>query len=144
MVSFILAQSLEYDDEDWAVLCPELHEQLEGQGFNGKEIDVAFEVANKIRLRIEDGTTLPPPLKTNRVYQYLEQLKLTTGARGFLLTMEHDGVLTPEQKEEIVERAFSLDMQEVDVPEVQYLVNLVTGGEDWTGEDSPAMSYTLQ
>jgi uncharacterized protein Smg (DUF494 family) len=144
MVSFLLSHSLEYDDEEWGVLRTELHEQLEVQGFHGPEIDIAFEVANKIRLRIEDGTTLPPPLKTNRVYEFLEELKLTREARGYLLTLEHNKAITPEQREEVVDRAFSLDMMDVGVPEIQYLVNFVTGGENWQGEDSPVMSYTLQ
>ena len=144
MVSFLLSHSLEYDDEEWGVLRTELHEQLEVQGFHGHEIDIAFEVANKIRSRIEDGTSLPSPLKTNRVYEFLENLKLTRDARGYLLTLEHNDMITPEQREEVVDRAFSLDMMDVGVPEIQYLVNFVTGGENWLGEDSPAMSYTIQ
>ncbi len=144
MVSFLLSHSLEYDDEEWSILRSELHEQLEGQGFNGHEIDIAFEVANKIRLRIEDGTSLPPPLQTNRVYEFLEELKLTREARGYLLTLEFNGTITPVQREEVVDRAFSLDLSDVDVPEIQYLVSFVTGGENWQGEDSPSMSYLLQ
>ena len=143
MVSFILAKSFENDD-DWMVLRSELTEQLQGQGFNGQEIDIAFEVANKIRSRIEEGTTIPFPLKTNQVYQYLEQFKLNKSARGYLLTLVNDQRITPLQREEIVERAFFLDIPEVGLPEIQYLVNLVLGGDSWPGEDSQAMSYTLQ
>lgn len=143
MVSFILAQSLERDD-DWSSLRTELHDHLRGQGFNGYEIDIALEVANKIRARIEDGTSLPSPLQTNRVYQYLEQLKLTREARGYLMTLLHEGSINPLQKEEIVERAFFLDIPEVGLAEMEYLVNLVLAGDSWPGEDSPGMSYALQ
>jgi len=144
MVSFILAKSFENDEDDWSLLRSELTEQLQGQGFNGQEIDIAFEVANKIRSRIEEGTTIPFPLKTNQVYQYLEQFKINKAARGYLMTLLHDGRITPQQREEVVERAFFLDTTEVGIPEIQYLVNLVIGGEGWPGEDSQAMSYTLQ
>ncbi len=143
MVSFILAKSLENDEEDWAMLRSELTEQLQGRGFKGPEIDMAFEVANRIRSRIEEGTSIPFPLKTNQVYQYLELMKLTKNARGHLLTLLDRNIISPSQREEIVERSFFLDIAEVDVPEVQYLVNQVLGGDNWLGEDSPAMSYSL-
>ena len=144
MVSFILAQSLERDDEDWSSLRLEVHEHLQGQGFNGHEIDIAFEVANKIRSRIEDGTSLPTPLKTNMVYHYLEQIKLSREARGYLFGLQQKKMLSHDQREEVVERAFFLDMPEVGLSEVQYLVNLVVGGDAWPGEDSPSMSYSIQ
>jgi len=144
MVSFILAKSIETDEEDWTILQRELTEQLEGRGFNGQEIDVAFEVANRIRTRLEEGSTIPVPFKTNLVYQYLEEIKLTKAARGYLLSLIHSGLLTPEQREEVVERAYFMEAPEVDIPEVQYLVNYVLGADSWPGEDSPSMSYSLQ
>lgn len=144
MVSYILAKSLERDDDDWMMLRRELTEQLEGRGFIDQEIDVAFEVANRIRSRIEDGATMPFPFKTNRVYQFLEQLKLTPGARGYLAKLLHTGAITHQQREEAVERAFFLEEQEVDEVDMQYIVNMILGGDGWFGEDSPNMSYTLQ
>ncbi len=143
MVSYILAKSLENDEDDWSLLRSELTEQLQGRGFNVPEIDMAFEVANRIRSRIEEGTSIPFSLKTNQVYQYLEQMKLTKDARGHLLNLVQKKILSPAQREEVVERSFFLDMSEVDVPEIQYLVNQVLGGDNWPGEDSPAMSYAL-
>ncbi len=143
MVSFIIAKTLESEDDDWVLLRRELTEQLQGRGFNGQEIDIAFEMANRIRSRIEDGPGAPLSIKTNQVYYFLEQLKLSKEARGYLMTLVHEGVITPEQKEEIVERAFFLDYPELDIEELQYLVNLVMGGDNWPGEDSPSMSYTL-
>ncbi len=143
MVSYILAKSLENDDEDWTLLRSELTEQLQGRGFNEPEIDMAFEVANRIQTRIEEGSFISFPLKTNQVYQYLEMLKLTKGARGHLFSLVESKILTPTQREEVVERSFFLDISEVDVPEVQFLVNQVLGGENWPGEDSPSMSYAL-
>ncbi len=143
MVSFILAKSFERDDDDWSVLRSELTEHLQGQGFNGNEIDIAFEVANKIRSRIDEGTSIPYPLKTNQVYRYLEEMKLSKNARGYLLSLVQEGRLTPQQREEVVERAFFLDVTEVDAQEIEYLTNMVLGGDSWPGEDSPSMSYTL-
>lgn len=144
MVSFILSKSLELDDDDWGLLKSEVTEQLEGRGFQGQEIDIAFEVAIRIRNRIEDGGGVSFPFKTNLVYPYLEQLKLNKEARGYLMKLVHDGDITPMQREEIVERAFFLESQEVDVDDINYLVNLVLGGDNWPGEDSPSMTYILQ
>ena len=143
MVSFILARTLEEEEDDWAMLRSELTEQLQGQGFNGNEIDIAFEVANRIRSRIEDGAVIPFPIKTNLVYQHLERLKLTKDARGYLYQLVHDGRLTPQQKEEVVEHAFFLDTFQVGFQEMQYLVNQVLGGDNWPGEESPSMSYLV-
>lgn len=144
MVSIILSKSLDYEDDDWGMLKRELTEQLEGRGFLGHEIDIAFEVANRIRIRIEDSGPIPFPFKTNMVYSYLEELKLTRAARGFLMQLAHDGAITPIQREEIVERAFFLDGPEVDIDDMQFLVNFVLGGDSWPGEESPSMTYTLQ
>ncbi|MBN2326012.1 MAG: DUF494 family protein [Candidatus Omnitrophica bacterium] len=143
MVSFILAKSMELDEDDWSLLRSELTEQLEGRGFNGHEIDIAFEVANRIRARVEEGPFVSFPLKTNQVYQFLEALKLTKSSRGYLMKMVQQGILTPQQREDVVERALLLDTNEVDVEEVQFLVNQVLGGDSWPGEDSPSMSYVL-
>ena len=143
MVSFILAKSMELDEDDWGLLRSELTEQLEGRGFNGHEIDIAFEVANRIRARVEDGPFVSFPIKTNQVYQFLEALKLSKDSRGYLIRMVQNGVLTPQQREDVVERAFLLDTNEVEIDDVQYLVNQVLGGDAWPGEDSPSMSYIL-
>jgi len=143
MVSFILAKTMEFEEDDWGLLRSELTEQLEGRGFNGHEIDIAFEVANRIRARVEEGPFVSFPIKTNQVYQFLEELKLSTASRGFLMKLVHTGVLTPQQREDVVERAFLLDTSEVEVEDIQYLVNQVLGGDSWPGEDSPSMSFVL-
>lgn len=143
MVSFILAKSIENEEDDWVVLRNDLTEQLEGRGFNGQEIDIAFEVANRIRSRIEDAPSVPITLKTNQVYHFLEMLKISKEARGFLIALVSQGLISPEQKEEIVERAFYLDYPEIGLEEMQFLVNLVIAGEGWPGEDSPNMSFHL-
>jgi len=144
MVSYILAKTLESDDDDWGLLRSELTEQLEGRGFKDHEIDIAFEVANRIRSRVEDGPSISFPLRTNQIYQFLERMKLTIAARGYLMTLVKEGVLSPEQREDVVEQAFFLDTSEVDVGEIQYLVNQILGGDAWPGEDSPSMSYLIQ
>lgn len=143
MVSFILAKTMELEEDDWGLLRSELTEQLEGRGFNGHEIDIAFEVANRIRARVEEGPFVSFPIKTNQVYQFLEELKLSTESRGFLMKLMQTGVLTPQQREDVVERAFLLDTNEVEVEDIQYLVNQVLGGDSWPGEDSPSMSFVL-
>jgi uncharacterized protein Smg (DUF494 family) len=144
MVSYILSKSLEMDEEDWGMVRHELTEQLHGRGFNGNEIDIAFEVANRIRARMEDSASMALPFKTNMVYRFLEDFKLTKEARGFLYSLQLLGKITPIQKEEIIERALFLDLPEVDVPEVEILVNMILGGDNWPGEDSPSASYVLQ
>lgn len=144
MVSYILSRSLETEEDDWGLLRNELTEQLQGRGFNGQEIDIAFEVANRIRLRMDDNSSVALPFKTNLVYRYLEEFKLTKEARGYLLSLMEMGKITPVQKEEIIERALFLDTPDVDLPEIQFLVNLILGGDNWPGEDSPSASYALQ
>lgn len=143
MVSFILAKSLEFEDDDWGVLKNELTEQLEGKGFQNHEIDIAFEVVNRIRNRLEQGNHVHFPFKTNRVYPLLEELKISQEARGYLLNLMEQGVITPVQREEVIERAFFLEDSQVGLDEIEYLVSVVLGGEGWPGEDSPSMNYTL-
>lgn len=143
MVSFILSKSLETEEDDWSILRSELTEQLEGRGFHGHEIDIAFEVANRIRTRVEDGPSVPFFLRTNQIYQFLERIKLTKEARGLLMKLVHEKKITPQQREDIVERAFFLDEPEIGVEIIQYLINHIMSGDLWPGEDSPAMTYLI-
>ena len=59
-----------------------------------------------------------------RVFSPEESLRLTPGARGFLLYLGQIGVLAPSQRELVIERLLALDSDDVDIEEVQWVVLL--------------------
>ncbi len=61
---------------------------------------------------------------TQRIFAGPELTRLSAQARGFLLHLEHIGVLDPAQRELVIERLFALDEDEVGIEEVQWVVLL--------------------
>lgn len=70
----------------------------------------------------------PPPGAvgpgTQRIFAGPELARVTSRARGFLLHLQHIGVLDATQREIVIERLLALDEEEVDVDEVQWVTLL--------------------
>jgi Smg protein len=60
-----------------------------------------------------------------RVFTDSEQARLSTEARGLLLTLESSGVLTPPQREIVIERMLALDADEPDTEQLKWVVLMV-------------------
>lgn len=131
MVNFILARTFEGDEDNWSDTRQRIGELLQDQGFFPAEIAVALDVAFRIRQRLEGEEQAPLPIYTNRLYQYLEEIQLTTQARGYLLRLLHEEVISPAQHQQIIERSLMLDTPEVGLEEIQAVAHefLVSEGE---------------
>ena len=51
--------------------------------------------------------------------------KLDTESRGFLLFLEQHGVLNPDQRELVLDRAMALDQDELDLDDLKWVVLMV-------------------
>jgi Smg protein len=60
-----------------------------------------------------------------RVLAREEADKLDVEAQGFLLFLERQGVLSPAQRELVLERVMALDIGEVDVEELKWIILMV-------------------
>ena len=64
-----------------------------------------------------------------RVFSDSELARLSTECRGFLLTLERLGVLTPQQREIVIERMLALDADEPDTEQLKWVVLMVLSSQ---------------
>jgi len=138
MVSFILSRTFDGDEENWPDTRERIGELLEDHGYHPAEIALAMDVAFRIRERLKD-TEIPLTTHTDRLFQYMEEIRLTREARGYLVRLLHDKVITPIQYQQIVDNTLLLDTREVGLEEVQALVYelLMDGGDFGDEQDIP-------
>ena len=60
-----------------------------------------------------------------RVFDALEQARLDTDCRGYLLHLEHVGILSPPQRELVIDRLMALDGDEIDIEQLKWVVLMV-------------------
>jgi Smg protein len=137
MVGLFLRRGMEA--EDWDQAEEEIVESMLFQGYDLGEINMALSVAHRLREQMERQEFSSAAYRSNRMFEHLEQLRLTPEARGYLLRLVHAGTLTPLQREEIVEKTFFVDAPEIGLDEVQYIVQMVLAGEELRDESDDDM-----
>jgi len=58
-----------------------------------------------------------------------ELSRLSTECRGFLLTLERLGILSPQQREVVIERMLALDADELDTEQLKWVVLMVLSSQ---------------
>jgi len=101
----------------------ELKEELEREGFGDREIDRALDWLDGLNATEAVGSA--PRSNAIRLYGDNEQERLDTGARGYLLHLEHIGILQPAQRELVIDRLLALDHDEIDVEQTKWVVMMV-------------------
>jgi Smg protein len=71
------------------------------------------------------------PLATGalRIYSDGELARLSTECRGFLVTLERLGVLSPQQREIVIDRMLALDADELDTEQLKWVVLMVLSSQ---------------
>src|SRR6185312_4456080 len=69
-----------------------------------------------------------------RIFSECELARLSTECRGFLMTLERLGVLTPQQREVVVERMLALDADELDTEQLKWVVLMVLSSQPDGGQ----------
>lgn len=64
-----------------------------------------------------------------RVFSHCEASRLSTECRGFLMTLERLGVLSPPQREIVVDRMLALDADELDTEQLKWVVLMVLSSQ---------------
>lgn len=99
-------------------------DRLEEMGFPQHEILRAFNWLEDLAdLHLESDTQAEIP-STIRIYSELEKLLLDEESIGFLIHLEHNGILTPASREVILDRVIALDV-ELDVEQLKWIVMIV-------------------
>ncbi|KAA2284636.1 DUF494 family protein [Arenimonas fontis] len=113
-----------YDDPDAVRDRDSLQNGLIQAGFSPAEINKAFDWLDELASR-RPPLAGPRPQAQVRVYSGPELDKLDTECRGFLMFLEHGGVIDADQRELVLDRVMALDQDEIDVDDLKWVVLMV-------------------
>ena len=113
-----------YDDPDAVRDRDSLQNGLIQAGFSPAETHKPFDWLDE--LARQRPAVAAPRLQTPvRVYSEPELDRLDMECRGFLMFLEHSGVIDADQRELVLDRVMALDQDEVDVDDLKWVVLMV-------------------
>ena len=101
-----------------------LQKDLLQAGFSPAEINRAFDWLEAL----DNGRPGDRPARVGgpiRVFHGPELDKLDIEARGFLVYLEHHGILDADQRELVLDRAMALDQDDIDLDDLKWVVLMV-------------------
>ncbi len=107
-------------------------EDLQKRGFSVSEVVQAMEWLSAL---VADQRASPDPAGeetdrgTLRIYADGELSRLSADCRAFLMLLDRQRVLTSQQRELVIERALALDVDEVEVEQLKWVVLLVLSAQ---------------
>jgi Smg protein len=113
-----------YDDPDAVRDRDSLQNGLIQAGFSPAEIHKAFDWLDELARQRPVSTVVRRDTPV-RVYADAELDRLDLECRGFLMFLEHSGVIDADQRELVVDRVMALDQDEVDVDDLKWVVLMV-------------------
>lgn len=119
-----------FETYGYADACPnepdQLARKLSAAGFEEADISEALDWLSGLRGTVQN--VLPPTATDNRsirVFSDSEIARLDVASRGFLLFLCNSGVVSPHQRERIVERALALTSPDISISEFKVMVLMV-------------------
>ena len=103
----------------------ELRDELIRAGFGDSEIDRALEWLDGLTDNHDSLVYNPQTLHGTRIYNHFELDRLDAGCRGFITYLEQIGILSPPQREILVDRLLALDSPDIDVEQIKWVVLMV-------------------
>lgn len=107
-------------------------EDLQKRGFSVSEVVQAMEWLSAL---VGDQRAVPdtPDAEADgaglRIFADGELSRLSADCRAFLMLLDRQRVLTPQQRELVIERALALDVDEVEVEQLKWVVLLVLSSQ---------------
>jgi Smg protein len=118
---------------------------LEIAGFRGANVERALDWLAELADERER-----PGLKADgrafRLYSSEEAARLDPGCQGLLLSLERGGILSPTQREIVIDRLLALDTEELDLEQVKWVVLMVLScqpGQEAACERMEDLVYAL-
>jgi Smg protein len=103
-----------------------LHNELREAGFEDQEVSKALDWLQGLTDERDVSVASQAPATTAiRIYTAVELEKLDTESRGFLLFLEHVGVLDHASREMVIDRVMALESDEIDIERVKWVVLMV-------------------
>ena len=105
----------------------QMFSELARQGFTAGKVVEAMEWLSVLAAGSERAPSMEPAAgaKALRIFAEGELWRLSADCRAFLTRLDRDGVLTPEQRELVIERTLALDIEEPSLEQLKWVVLLV-------------------
>ncbi|MCP4000773.1 MAG: DUF494 domain-containing protein [Gammaproteobacteria bacterium] len=102
-----------------------LREELLQAGFNEPEVDRALDWLEELAANDTEPFTNNPAARSLRIFNAHELARLDTLCRGYIVYLEQVGILSPIQRELVIDRLMALDSPDIDVDQVKWVVLMV-------------------
>jgi Smg protein len=100
--------------------------KLSAAGFEDSDISEALHwLAGVVRSPQAGLDKLPDARRSFRAFAPRELAKLDAGCRGFLLTLEHSGILNPQTRELVIERSLAASGETLSLEQLKLIVLMV-------------------
>jgi Smg protein len=106
----------------------DLARQLEGAGFTQHNVERALDWLADLAC-VRDALPCEGNGPAVRIFCEGELSRLSTECRGFLLTLERMAILSPQQREVVIERMLALDADELDTEQLKWVVLMVLSSQ---------------
>ena len=103
----------------------ELRDELSRAGFGDPEIDRALEWLDGLTGHQDNLAYNAQTAHGMRVYSEFEQERLDVVCRGYITYLEQIGILSPPQREILVDRLLALESTDIDEEQIKWVVLMV-------------------
>ena len=103
----------------------ELRNELSRAGFGDSEIDRALDWLDGLTDNQQKLVHTPHTGRGIRIYDDSEMQRLDAGCRGFITYLEQIGILSPPQREILIDRLLALESPDIDVEQIKWVVLMV-------------------
>ena len=108
----------------------DLARDLELMGFGSASVERALDwLADLADVRLHSAEVARPDSPSLRLYSDGELTRLSTESRGFLMHLERHGILSPLQREVVLDRLLALDSEELDTEQIKWVVLMVLSSQ---------------
>jgi Smg protein len=99
--------------------------KLSAAGFEDSDISEALHWLAGVSLPLGELAKLPDSRSTFRAFAPRELAKLDVQCRGFLLTLEQSGILSPQNRELVIERSLAASGEALTLDQLKLIVLMV-------------------
>ena len=103
----------------------ELRDELARAGFGDLEIDRALDWLDGLTDHEEHLAGHAQTENGTRIYSDFEQERLDFSCRGYVTYLEQVGILSPPQREILIDRLLALESADIDVEQIKWVVLMV-------------------
>ena len=103
----------------------ELRLELSRAGFGDAEIERALEWLDGLTDHQESLNYGNRSAQATRIYNDFEHDRLDASCRGYITYLEQTGILSPPQRELLVDRLLALETADIDVEQIKWVVLMV-------------------